>query len=78
MNENKYFRVIRKTDRRGVTVFEVHGTESRFNVLTNYWHEYTLENKTLDEAFDHIKSLHEYGLEDKEVVFKGKADKLPE
>ncbi len=76
MNENKYFRVIQKTDREGKTIFEVHGTENKFNVLTNFWNVYTKENKTLEEAFDHIKSLHEWGLKKKKTVFKGKINKL--
>lgn len=77
MNENKYFRIIQKTDREGKTIFEVHGTENKFNVLVNYWYEYTKENKTLEEAFDHIKALHKWGVEKKEVVFKGTVNACP-
>ncbi len=76
MNRNKYFRVVRKTDRSGNTIFEVHGTENRLFVLFNQWTEHTLKNKTLDDAFDHIKSLHMLGLKEKKTVFKGKANKI--
>lgn len=75
MNKNKYYRVREIEDASGNIVFKVETCQSWLELLFPFWRfEYTLENKTLEEAKDHIDFLASEKVVKDKIVYKTKVD----
>lgn len=73
---NTIFRIDEVKNRKGEVIYQVLGASSRINKFWGIWDAYTKENKTLDEAIEHIKTLYKLGVESKKTVYKTTVKKL--
>lgn len=67
-HKNKIYRVKEKTDRGGVTRYQVQATESKWDVFFGIWDDYDKLNNTLDEAIDQIKCIDSVMLVKEKIV----------
>ncbi len=71
MNKHRFYRVRELKDYTGKTVFMVDACETKLEVLFGFWfHNYTKENRTLQDAKEHINDLISWRLKSEKVVFK--------
>ncbi len=70
MNKNKYYRVKKKVDRSGNTVYQVEACEGFWGIVFGMWMQYTKENPSLDDAISQVESLAGWKLESEKVVYK--------
>ena len=70
MNKNKYFKVKQITTANGDIVFKVLGYNTRIDMFFGISYDYSLENKTLEEAIDQIETIVEFKITDEKVVYK--------
>lgn len=72
MSKTKYYRVVEKTQRDGAIEFEVQSTDSWLDVVFGLWDVYTKKHSHVNEAIQHIETLHRYAVVKEEVVYKVK------
>jgi len=69
-HKEKYYRVVRKTNRDGTTQYEVQSATRLIDVLFGMWTNYKKENDTLASAINQIESIDGARLVSKEVVYR--------
>jgi hypothetical protein len=76
MNSNKYFKVKEIVNREGKVVYKVLGADNKWDVIFGVWDTYSFENKTLEDAIEHIELLFRLGIKSEKIVYKTDISRL--
>jgi len=74
----KYYRIIKETYNNSSVVFRVQTCDSWITRLFNWWESYSKENYDFESAINQIKTLHNWEIDNIEILYKTNSKKLKE